>query len=150
MTKSEIFNFLFTSGNFTRPWLIKMTHPDAGILYFINNNEPVAYDGKIYKAANFEYTQLDLSGEGARLDIFATDNYEIIEWVEKADCHYSLEVAGALINGEVQPVKSFRHFYGSVSMGDDNKLSFALESDGRLDMVFTAYKYDTDLNRGNA
>ena len=107
------------------------------------------YQNEIYKPANFEYTEPNKQGEGAKLDISATDNYEIVEWVENADYYYLLEVEGVLINGQIHEIKSYRHFYGTVSMGDDNKLSFALESDGRLDMVFTAYKYDTDLNRGN-
>jgi hypothetical protein len=35
-------------------------------------------------------------------------------------------------------------------MGDNNEINFTLENDGRLDMQFTVYKYDTDLNKGNA
>ncbi len=150
MTQSEIFNLLFNGGNFARQWLIKITHPTAGTLYYVNNNEAVTYGDNEYKPASFEYTQPNQSGEGAKLDISATDNYELVEWVENADYYYFLEVVGILNDGEVQEVKSYKHFYGTVSMGDDNKLSFALESDGRLDMVFTVYKYDTDLNRGNA
>ena len=149
MTQSEIFNLLFNGGNFSRHFLIKLTHPTAGTLRYINNNEQVRYKNEIYKPANFEYTEPNKQGEGAKLDISATDNYEIVEWVENADYYYLLEVEGVLINGQIHEIKSYRHFYGTVSMGDDNKLSVALESDGRLDMVFTAYKYDTDLNRGN-
>ena len=150
MTQSEIFNLLFNGGNFAKPWLIKLTHPSAGTLRYVNNNEEVIYENETYKPANFEYTQPNQYGEGAKLDISATDNYELVEWIENADYYYLLDVIGVLIDDEVQQVKSYKHFYGTVSMGDDNKLSFALESDGRLDMVFTVYKYDTDLNRGNA
>lgn len=150
MTQSEIFNLLFNGGNFSRPWLLKFTHPTAGTLRYVNNNEQVTFANEIYIPATFEYTQPNQSGEGAKLDIFATDNYELVEWVENTDNNYQLEVVGLLVNGEVQEVKTFKHFYGTVSMSEDNKLSFALESDGRLDMVFTVYKYDTDLNRGNA
>ncbi len=149
MTQSEIFNLLFNGGNYTRPWLIKLSHPTAGTLRYVNNNETVTYQDEAYRAANFEYTQPNQSGEGAKLDISAIDNYEVVEWIENTDDQYMLEVTGCLVNGEVQEVKTFKHFHGTVSMGDDNKLSFALESDGRLDMVFTVYKYDTDLNRGN-
>lgn len=150
MTQAEIFNHLFNGGNFTRPYLIKFTHPTAGTLRYVNNNESVTYKGELYKTANFDYIQPNKAGEGAKLDISATDNYEVVEWIENADCHYVLEVVGALNNGTVQEIKCFKNFYGTVSMSDDNKLSFSLESDGRLDMVFTVYKYDTDLNRGNS
>lgn len=150
MTQAEIFNLLFNGGNYARPWLLKITHPTAGTLRYVNNNEQVTYDNEVYKAANFDYTPPNNLGEGAKLEISAIDNYEIVEWLENADCRYTLEAVGLLINNTVQETRCFKHFYGTVSMGDDNKLSFSLESDGRLDMVFTVYTYDTDLNRGNS
>lgn len=150
MTQAEIFNLLFNGGNFARPWLLKITHPTAGTLRYVNNNEQVTYDEEVYKPANFDYTPPNNMGEGAKLDISATDNYEIVEWLENADCRYSLEVVGVLINNSVQETRCYKHYYGTVSMSEDNKLSFSPENDGRLDMVFTVYKYDTDLNRGNA
>ena len=150
MTQSEIFNLLFNGGNFTRPWLLKLTHPTAGTLRYVNNNEQVTFNNEVYSPADFDYTPPNNDGEGAKLDISATDNYEIVEWLENADCRYSLEAVGVLIDGTVQETRCYKHFYGTVSMAEDNKLSFAPESDGRTDMIFTVYKYDTDLNRGNA
>ena len=144
MTRAEIFNLLFNGGNYSKQYLIKLTHPTAGTLRFVNNNQPVAYP------ANYEYTPPGSQGEGASLSIGIADNYQIVEWVENADDRYTLEVIGELNNGAVQPIRAYKHFYGSISMSDDGKLSFSLESDGRLEMVFTVYKYDTDLNRGNA
>ena len=89
-----------------------------------------------------------------RYDLFSKKGVKKIteynEWVENADDRYSLEVVGVLVGSEIQPIRSFRHFYGTVSMGADNTLSFSLENDGRLGMTFNVYKYDTDLNPGNA
>lgn len=150
MTRAEIFNLLFNGGNYAKQYLIKLTHPTAGTLRFVNNNQAVTYEGATYNPANYEYTPPDSQGEGASLSIGIADNYQIVEWVENADDRYTLEVIGELNNGAVQPIRAYKHFYGSISMSDDGKLSFSLESDGRLGMVFTVYKYDTDLNRGNA
>ena len=150
MTSSQIFNLLFNGGNFAKQSLIKLSHPTAGTLRFVNNNESVTYDGATFTPANFNYTQPDSQGAGASLEIGIADNYQLVEWLENADDRYSLEVVGALNNGEVQPIRAYKHFYGTVSMADDGKLMFQLEDDGRLQMVFTVYKYDTDLNRGCA
>lgn len=150
MTKSQIFNLLFNGGRYTKQYLIKLSHPTAGTLYFVNNNQAVGYNDHVYNPANYEYIPPNAQGEGASLSIGFADNYQIVEWVENADDRYTMEVVGALNNGTVQPIRAYKHFYGTVSMGDDGKLSFSLEDDGRLGMVFTVYKYDTDLNRGNA
>ena len=150
MTLSQIFYLLFTGGNYTKQYLIRLSHPTAGIYRFVNNNEAVIYEGQTYSPANFSYTPPDSQGSGASLEIGIADNYQIVEWVENADDRYSLEVVGALNNGEVQPIRAYKNYYGTVSMSDDGKLMFSLEDDGRLQMVFTVYKYDTDLNRGCA
>lgn len=150
MTRSQIFNLLFNGGNYTKPFLIKLSHPTAGNLRFVNNNESVTYNDQTFSPANFKYTPPDSQGSGASLEIGIADNYQIVEWVENADARYSLEVVGTLNNGEVVPIRAYKHFYGSISMADDGKLIFSLEDDGRLQMVFTVYKYDTALNPGNA
>lgn len=151
MTRAQIFRLLFEGGNYAKQFLIKLTHPVAGTLRYVNNNEAVEYGYETYSPANFEYTLPDSKGEGGKLDISAIDNYEIVEWIDLADDRYTLEVVGILNrDGTVDDIRAFKHFYGSVSMGEDNKISFTLENDGRLNMVFNVYKYDTDLNRGNA
>ena len=137
MTRAQIFNLLFNGGNYAKQYLIKLSHPTAGTLRFVNNNESVVYDEATYTPANYEYTEPDSQGSGASLEIGIADNYQLVEWVENADDRYTLEVIGELNNG-------------SVSMSEDGKLSFSLEDDGRLQMVFTVYKYDTALNPGNA
>ena len=150
MTQEAIYNLLFNGGNYTKPYLIRFSHPTAGVLRFVNNNEAVEYENTVYNPANFSYTPPDSKGEGGSLEIGIADNASIVEWVENADDRYSLEVVGVLIGSEVQPIRSYRHFYGTASMGAENTISFSLENDGRLNMTFNVYKYDTDLNRGNA
>lgn len=150
MNITQIFNALFNGGNYTKPFLIKLSHPTAGTLRFINNNEAVTYQNQTYQPANFSYNPPDSQGSGASLEIGIADNYQIVEWVANADERYSMEVIGCLYDGEVQQIRAYKHFYGTVSMADDGKIVFALEDDGRLGMVFTVYKYDTALNPGNA
>ena len=150
MTLAEIFNSLFNGGNISRHWLIKLFHPTAGCLFYVNNNESITYNNIEYKAANFDYTAPDTTGDGASLEIEAIDHYELLQWLEQADYRYIMEVVGILNDGEVTPIHKYKHFFGTASMGIDNKISFALDSDNRLDMVFTVYKYDPDTNRGNA
>jgi hypothetical protein len=116
----------------------------------VNNNEAVEYDEETFSPANFTFKEPDSQGSGASLEIGIADNFQIVEWIEDADDRYSLEVVGAINNGEVQPIRAYKNYYGTVSMSDDGKLVFALEDDGRFGMVFTVYKYDTDLNRGGA
>ena len=71
-------------------------------------------------------------------------------WVDAIDDKYSLEVIGILNGSEVTELRSYKHFYGSVSMSENNELSFSLESNGKLGMTFNIVKYDTDTNRGNS
>ena len=150
MTAEAVYNLLFSGGNYAKPYLVRFSHPTAGVLRFVNNNEAVEYDNAVYNPANFRYNPPDSKGEGGSLEIGIADNASIVEWVENADYRYSLEVVGVLVANEVQPIRSYKHFYGTASMGADNTLSFSLENDGRLGMTFNVYKYDTDLNRGNA
>ena len=150
MTAEAVYNLLFSGGNYAKPYLVRFSHPTAGVLRFVNNNEAVEYENAVYNPANFNYNPPDSKGEGGSLEIGIADNASIVEWVENADYRYSLEVVGVLVANEVQPIRSYKHFYGTASMGADNTLSFSLENDGRLGMTFNVYKYDTDLNRGNA
>lgn len=150
MTQSQIYRLLFEGGNYAKQYLIKLSHPTAGVLRLVNNNEDVVYEEQTYKASSFDYTSPNLQGDSGSLSISIVDNENLFEWVDNADCRYSLEVTGILNGGDIQPLKSYKHFYGSVSLGDNNQLEFNLENDGRLNMTFNVYKYDTDLNRGNA
>ena len=54
MTRAQIFNLLFNGGNYAKQYLIKLSHPTAGTLRFVNNNESVVYDEATYTPANYE------------------------------------------------------------------------------------------------
>lgn len=155
MTETEAFNKIFEGGAIALPFLIKFTHPTAGTLRFINNTESVTYDGELYTAASFKYTPPDANGESAELSIDGI-NTGLIEFVENADSDYSLSIVGILLEGQgdnvhsVQPIRCYRHFYGSVSYTESMQLDFKLGADNRLDMIFNPYTFDTDNNRANA
>ncbi len=150
MTDSEIFDKFFSGGNFALPYLVKFYHPSAGTIRLVNNTESVQIDNELYQPSSFEYVPPDNSGKGASLKISGIGN-SLIEFVENANYQYRLDIAGVLAaDGTIQRIKSYTHFYGSVSYGDDMQLQFQLGRDDRLDMTFCAYTYDTDNNRANA
>ena len=150
MTAGQIFRLLFEGGNYAKQYLIKLYHAQAGTLYYVNNNQNVTYDGNTYVAANFDYTPPNSEGDNGSLSISAVDNAEVFAWVDAIDDKYSLEVIGILNGSEVTELRSYKHFYGSVSMSENNELSFSFESNGKLGMTFNIVKYDTDTNRGNS
>jgi hypothetical protein len=150
MTDAQIFNALFSGGNFSLPYLIELSHETAGTFYLIDDKTDKTYNGHTYKASSFTYTAPGKDGNGGTLSIDAKDN-ELIEWVENADENYTLSVVGALIeDGSIQPLRQYRHFHGSISYSDNMEIEFTLQGDDRLDMTFNPYMYDTDSNPGNA
>lgn len=152
MTDTEIYEALYNGGNFSLPYLLKFTDQNNNVVTLVNNNEDVLFNNVTYKAASFEYTPPSNEGSGATLSISTQPNEdnELFEFVENANYKYSLQVVGVLINNTVQAIKSYMHYYGSVSYNEKGVVEFTLESDDRLDMTFPPYKYDTDNNRGNA
>lgn len=150
MTEEEIFNALFSGGNFSLPFLIKFHCDGVGTIRLVNNNESISYLGEVYATGTFSYTRPDNEGNGAKLSITGIDN-QLVEFVELSNDRWSLDVVGVLAKtGIVEPINVWKHFHGSVSYGMDMKLEFSLETDDRLNMQFCAYKFDTDNNRGNA
>lgn len=151
MTTAEIYNLLFNGGNYSKPYLIKLSHPDMASIRLVNNNENILFEDQVFKASTFQYIQPNNKGDSGSLEITSIDNEGIFEFVENADYRYTLEVVGIIDkSGEIQKLKVFRHFYGSISMGEDWKLVFNLGKDDRLGMKFTPYVYDTAKNPGNA
>jgi hypothetical protein len=51
--------------------------------------------------------------------------------------------------GEVQRLKQYIHFYGTVSYSENMELNFELGTDDRLEMTFPPYKFDAETNKGN-
>lgn len=151
MTTQQIYKLLFEGGNYSKHYLIKLSHPTAGTLRFINNNEPIFFADEYYAPANFNYTRPNNKGDNGSLSITSINNEELFAFVENADYQYQMNVTGLLMkSGDVQKIKIYRHFYGHVSMGEDWELNFSLGKDDRLDMNLLAQKYDTNMNPGNA
>lgn len=150
MTDAQIFNKLFSGGNFALPYLIKFTHATAGTICLINDNQAIEYNGEVYNVSTFDYTKPDGKGQNATLNITSFEN-GMLEFVENADHHYKLEVIGLLVDAvNVQPCGFYKHFHGSVSITENGTIEFQLGADDRKDMIFAPYKYDTESNPGNA
>ncbi len=150
MTESELFEHYMLGGNYALPYLIEFSTPDYDTLRFAGTNEDIEYDGKTYEAASFEYMPPDTQGNGGNLKISGLGNF-LINFVEHADENWRLDVIAVICeNGNIEPLKQFHHFFGSVSYGNDMELNFELSGDDRLSMTFPPYKFDTDTNRGNA
>lgn len=151
LTDDELFNLLFNGGKFSLPYLLKFSHKDLNSIYLVNDKQNIEFDGKLYQAAAFDYTPPDNTGNSGRLSASDIDT-DLYNFIENADHNYTLEVIGAITeNGQVQRLKLYKHFYGSVNYNAiERKLDFSLGKDDRLDMTFNPYSYDTDNNRGNA
>lgn len=150
MTDNELFNRFFSGGFYSLHYLLEFSCSGYDTIRLVNNTENVTYNGKTYTAAGFEYTPADSQGKGAQLKISGAEN-SLIEFVENAEDDFRLDIVGVIAeNGEIQKIKQYTHFYGSVSYGENMELNFELSNDDRLDMTFPPYKFDTDINRGNA
>lgn len=147
---SELFDRLFNGGKFSLPYLVKFSHPRAGDIFLVNNNESVEYNGNVYKVSSFDYAPPGSNGDGATLSICDADS-GLLVWAENADSKMSITVDGIMLaDGTITPIHNYKHFYGSIAYGDDGKIEFTLGHDDRLEMTFNPYVYDTDNNRGNA
>lgn len=150
MTDNELFNRFFSGGFYSLHYLLEFSCANYDTIRLVNNTENVTYNGKTYTAAGFEYTPADSQGKGAQLKISGAEN-SLIEFVENAQDDFRLDIVGVIAeNGDIQKIKQYTHFYGSVSYGENMELNFELSNDDRLDMTFPPYKFDTDINRGNA
>lgn len=153
MTQDEIFNALHRGGAFSLPYLIKMYHPTFGALYFVNNNENVTYNGITYNASTFKYIRPQTIGgvlKNGVLEITAIQN-EVIDIIEKSDELFEITAVGVLNNnGDITPIKTFKHQYGTAVTDEQMKVVISFTNDDRLEMQFPPYVFDADNNRGNA
>ena len=153
MTENEIFNALHRGGKFALPYLIKMYHPTTGALYFVNNNENVAYNGHTYNASAFNYKPPQTIGgvlKAGSLEITAIDN-SVIEFLDLSNELMEVTAVGVLdAGGVITPLKSFVHKYGTVGIDETMKVNIAFKNDDRLEMNFPPYIFDSDNNVGNA
>ena len=149
LNEYQIFNRYFNGGAYALPFLLKFSCPGCSTLYFVNNTESIEFEGNVYHHASFEYAPPDSNGKGANLRINGADN-GLIEFVENADENYRLDVVGLIAEGgEVQRLKQYIHFYGTVSYSENMELNFELGTDDRLEMTFPPYKFDAETNKGN-
>ena len=153
MTQAEIFNALASGGAYALPYLIKMYHPDYGALYFVNNNQDVIYNGNTYHASGFKYTRPKTIGgvlKNGSLEITAIGN-NVVDIIENSDELFTVTAVGVIEqNGDVTPIKSFKHQYGTVTTDEAMKVVITFTNDDRLGMAFPPYVFDSDNNRGNA
>lgn len=153
MTQDEIFNALANGGAYSLPYLIKMHHPTAGTLYFVNNNESVDWDGHTFQASAFNYTPPQTIGgvlKNGSLEITAIKN-NVINLIDQSDELFEITAVGALNeDGTVTAFKMYRHQYGSVTITEDMRIVLSFTNDDRLEMAFPPYIFDSDNNRGNA
>ena len=153
MTQDEIFNALSSGGAYSLPYLIEMYHPDYGTLYFVNNNEDIVYGGHTYHASGLKYTRPRTIGgvlKNGSLEITAIDN-SVIDIIEESDELFTVTAVGVIeSNGDITPIKSFKHQYGSASTDETMKINITFTNDDRLGMAFPPYVFDADNNRGNA
>ena len=139
-------------GGYSLPYLIRLHSEDGEFsMCFVNDVSDVEYDGETYSAGSFSYvpnaSESGFDG-GGKLEITVHGN-TVINLVETKRTVF-LEVTGVINDdGEIEPVATFRHHYGSVSV-DRSKASFTFEKDDRLSMSFPSMIFSTSNNRGNS
>lgn len=153
MTQYEIYKALQNGGPYSLPYLLKLSHPAAGSLYFVNNVDDIEYNGITYKAAGFKYTKPQTVGgvlKNGTLQITTIDN-SAIELLDNSDELFTVDVVGVIDSyGEITPLKMFRHQYGTTTIDDSLNLTISFTNDDRIKMVFPPYVFDQDNNRGNS
>lgn len=153
MTQDEIFNALANGGAYSLPYLIKLSHPDFGELYFVNDNQSVTYDGHVYAASAFKYSKPQTVGgvlKNGQLEITVIDN-QVIDIIDNSDELFEVTAVGIIDeNGDITPIKMFKHQYGSATVDETMKLTITFTNDDRLGMSFPPYVFDSDNNRGYA
>ncbi|QQO10214.1 hypothetical protein [Breznakiella homolactica] len=150
---SDIFDALLRSkGSYSLPYLIKISHPDAGTLRFINDREGIDYQGEHYSPTSFSYTEpkwQDGRLVNGSISIACGDN-RIISFIENSDEGISVTVTGIKLQDRtIQEINTYYHQYGSVDY-DGFVVSWNLEGDDKMDMVFPPDVFNQFNNRGNA
>ncbi len=146
----ELFKKFLNGGFFSLPILLKFSCPGLKDILLCNNNTDITFNDEVYKASSFKYTPPDSVGKGASLQISANEN-NLIPFIENADENYRLDVTGLIAeNGIIEKIRQYSHFYGSATISDNGEVNFELGSDDRMEMTFPPYKFDTEINQGNA
>lgn len=140
-------------GAYTLPFLIHIYTKDNKVnLYYVNDNVSVKYKDNTYEPCAFEYTPNASSSGfdgGGKLTIEARGN-TIIPIIDSYKNIFFEAVGGVLENGNVEPLSTHSHSYGTVSISNDGKAEFTFEKDARLNMKFPALIWNRQNNRGNS
>ena len=152
MSTAELYSCFVHGGKYSLPWLITLSHDEAGTIRLVNNNEDVEYEGETYSASSFDYQRPTATGgtlSGGTLAITGVDS-GIIEFFEAADETFAFQAVGCLVDDEVQAVKFYKQQYATVGISNEMEVSIEFSGDDRLEMVFPPYVFDAENNRGNA
>lgn len=153
MTTAEIYKALQYGGAFALPYLITLSHPDYGSLYFVSNNENVEYNGHTYIASGFKYTKPQTIGgvlKSGSLQITTIEN-AAIDIIDYSDELFTVDVVGVIDEaGDITPLKFYKHQYGTATTDESMNLIIQFTNDDRPQMTFPPYVFDTENNRGNA
>lgn len=150
LSEFQLFDRFFNGGTFTLPLLIKFSCLELEPICLVNDNVNIEFNNEVYKSSTFEYSPPDMTGKSASLKISGIGN-DLISFVENSNENFRLDVVGVIAeNGEIQKLKQYHHFYGSVSYNEKMEIDFKLSGDDRLNMTFPPYKFDTETNKGNA
>lgn len=142
----SIFKELLEGGGYCLPYLMHLQNPAKTVdIYIVNNNTDVVYNGHTYASSNFTYTPNTDSNSNFEVEI--VDHDEIIDLIED-NYYFTVEAIGVLFDGEVQPITTNKHKYGTATW-DGKSASITLEKDDRFNMTFPALIFNSYNNRGN-
>ena len=87
--------------------------------------------------------------ETGSLEITSSDN-EAIDIIDSSDELFEVRAVGVINDGNITPIKAFKHKYGSAMTDEQMKITITFTNDDRLGMVFPPYVFDAENNHGNA
>lgn len=151
---SDLFTTLIQkAGAYNLPFLIHLYDSEGAIsIRAVNDVDDVTYNGVTYSAAAFSYTpNADENGfdGGGSLEIALKESDYLVDLVQTTGT-VSLDVVGIVnASGEVEPIKTWSHKYGTISV-TRTSAKFTYEKDDRLEMTFPALIWDYQNNRGNS
>ncbi len=148
MTDEQIYDELFSGGNYSLPYLVHFTDTSAGNIYLVNANADVTFNKQTYKSSSFTFTEPDYKGSGASLKMSLADN-DLLVFIDKATDNAEVEITGVILeDGNIQELKNFSFSHFSAQWGSDMTLSLSFSTDDRMEMTFPPYVFDSDNNRG--
>jgi len=128
------------------PYLIKISHPEFGDMYFANSSDSISYNGNIYNAASFTVQPPDINGAkigNATLTISAIDQF----WIEKireTQTSAQLQFMAAIIYDELGnmgiEVLEENNFTLRAASWNEISISWEMSFDERMNYIITSIK----------